>query len=86
MASKDIKALHSLLSPEAADDEIFGFNAQQAVEKSLKAWLTAAGGDYGFTHDLHVLLLNLRELGFDISRLKQLMLLNVYAGETWGRP
>lgn len=50
MASKDIKALQSLLSPEAADDEIFGFHAQQAAEKSLKAWLTVAGEDYGFTH------------------------------------
>jgi HEPN domain-containing protein len=79
MASKDIKALRSLISPEAADDEIFGFHAQQAVEKSLKAWLTVAGGDYGFTHDLHVLLLNLRELGCDISGFKHLMLLNVYA-------
>lgn len=79
MASKDIKALQSLLLPEAADDEIFGLHAQQAVEKSLKAWLTVAGRDYGFTHDLHVLLLNLRELGCDIIRFKQLMLLNVYA-------
>jgi HEPN domain-containing protein len=37
MASKDIKAMKSLLLPESADDEIFGFHAQQAVEKSLKA-------------------------------------------------
>ena len=79
MASKDIKALHSLLSPDAADDEIFGFHAQQAVEKSLKAWLTAIGGEYAFTHDLHLLLLTLRETGCDISRFKGLMLLNVYA-------
>lgn len=79
MASKDIKALRSLLPPDAADDEIFGFHAQQAVEKSLKAWLTVAGGDYGFTHDLHILLLNLRESGCDINRFKPLMLLNVYA-------
>lgn len=79
MASKDIKAMKSLLSPESADDEIFGFHAQQAVEKSLKAWISAAGGSYGFVHDIHVLLLNLRELGCDISRFKGLMLLNVYA-------
>lgn len=79
MASKDIKAMKSLLSPEAADDEIFGFHAQQAVEKSLKAWISATGGSYGFVHDIHVLLLNLRELGCDISRFKSLLLLNVYA-------
>ena len=79
MASKDIKAMHSLLSPESADDEIFGFHAQQAVEKSLKSWIIAAGGNYGFVHDIHVLLLNLRELGCDINRFKSFLLLNVYA-------
>lgn len=79
MASKDIKAMNSLLSPESADDEIFGFHAQQAVEKSLKAWIAVVGGSYGFVHDIHVLLLNLRELGCDISRFKGLLLLNVYA-------
>ena len=79
MASKDIKAMNSLLSPESADDEIFGFHAQQAVEKSLKAWIAVVGGNYGFVHDIHVLLLNLRELGCDISRFKGLLLLNVYA-------
>lgn len=79
MASKDIKAMKSLLSPESVDDEIFGFHAQQAVEKSLKAWIAVVGGSYGFVHDIHVLLLNLRELGCDISRLKNLLLLNVYA-------
>lgn len=79
MASKDIKAMKSLLLPESADDEIFGFRAQQAVEKSLKAWITVVGGSYGFVHDIHVLLLNLRELGCDISRFKGLLLLNVYA-------
>jgi len=79
MASKDIKAMNSLLSPESADDEIFGFHAQQAVEKSLKAWIVAAGGSYGFVHDIHVLLLNLRELGCDINQYKGFLLLNVYA-------
>ena len=36
-------------------------------------------GSYGFVHDIHVLLLNLRELGCDIRRFKGLLLLNVYA-------
>ncbi|MBW4056012.1 MAG: HEPN domain-containing protein [Proteobacteria bacterium] len=79
MAAKDIKAMKSLLSPESADDEIFGFHAQQAVEKTLKAWITVAGGSYGFVHDIHVLLLSLREQGCDIRRFKGLLLLNVYA-------
>lgn len=79
MASKDIKAMRSLLSPESADDEIFGFHAQQAAEKCLKAWVVVVGGSYGFVHDIHVLLLNLREMGCDISRFRSLLLLNVYA-------
>ena len=79
MAGKDMKALHSLLQPEAADDEIFGFHAQQAAEKALKAWIIGVGGCYSNTHDLHVLLLTLRELGCDISRYRNLTELNVYA-------
>lgn len=67
MAAKDIKALDLMLQPEAIDDEIFGFHAQQAVEKSLKAWITAIGGSYGYVHDLRILLLALKELGCAIE-------------------
>jgi HEPN domain-containing protein len=37
MATKDIKTMDLMILPESIDDEIFGFHAQQAVEKSLKA-------------------------------------------------
>ncbi|MBF0342951.1 MAG: HEPN domain-containing protein [Nitrospirae bacterium] len=37
MAGKDLRALNVMLAPDSVDDEIFGFHAQQAVEKSLKA-------------------------------------------------
>ena len=43
MAGKDLRALQIMLDPESVDVEIFGFHAQQAVEKSLKAWITALG-------------------------------------------
>ncbi|MCM2358161.1 MAG: HEPN domain-containing protein [Geobacteraceae bacterium] len=52
MAAKDIKAMNSLLDPDSADDEIFGFHAQQATEKALKAWIVLCGGTYGRTHSL----------------------------------
>lgn len=54
MASKDLKAMEIMKSPESIDDEIYGFHDQQAVEKSLKAWITSIGGTsashmtYGF--------------------------------------
>lgn len=42
------------------DDSIFGFHAQQVVEKSLKAWLSGIGAEYPKTHDLSLLLARLR--------------------------
>ena len=79
MAGKDIKALHALINPDVADDEIFGFHAQQAVEKALKSWIAAIGGSYGKSHDIRVLLLTLRELGCDVAPFRHLADLNVYA-------
>jgi HEPN domain-containing protein len=81
MASKDMKALELMVLPESIDDEIYGFHAQQAVEKSLKAWITVIGGAYNFTHDLWILLMTLRELGCDIERFKQLIRLNPFAAQ-----
>jgi len=79
MAAKDMKAMSLMISPESIDDEIYGFHAQQAVEKSLKAWITAIGGTYNFTHDLWVLLMTLRELGCDIEKFKLMIMLNPFA-------
>ncbi len=79
MAGKDLKALHALLDPSAADDEIFGFHAQQVVGKSLKAWIAAAGGIYGRTHDLTRLLFILEELGCDIQPFNTLDELTPFA-------
>lgn len=81
MASKDMKAMDLMITPESIDDEIFGFHAQQAVEKSLKAWITAIGGTYGFIHDLRVLFLTLRELGCDIEKFRHLIMLNPFAAQ-----
>jgi HEPN domain-containing protein len=83
MAKKDISALISMMSSdEIADeiaDEIFGFHAQQAVKKTLKAWIDAAGGTFGWVHDLRILLLTLQDLRFSIERYQDLILLNNYA-------
>ena len=36
MAYKDLKAMNGMKDEEIFDDEIFGFHAQQSVEKMLK--------------------------------------------------
>ena len=81
MASKDMKALDLMIMPESIDDEIFGFHAQQAVEKALKAWISLAGGAYSKNHDLRILLLTLQELGCDIEKFKDLISLNAFAAQ-----
>jgi HEPN domain-containing protein len=61
LAQRDFKALQGMLDAETFADEIFGFHAQQAVEKALKAWLTLVGVEYPRTHDLEELLELLEE-------------------------
>ena len=53
MAYKDFNALIGMQENPLFADEIFGFHVQQAVEKSLKAWLCTCGeGIYPITHEL----------------------------------
>jgi HEPN domain-containing protein len=52
-AGKDLRALEGMIADRKYfSDEVFGFHAQQAVEKTLKAWIAAIGKEYPFTHDL----------------------------------
>lgn len=79
MAGKDLAALRGMLDPILFADEIFGFHAQQAVEKSLKAWITAAGDMFGFSHDIEMLLMHLKRLGVDADRFSDLIELSAFA-------
>ncbi len=79
MATSDLKALENMLDSEVFDDRIFGFHAQQAVEKLLKAWLNCTGRTHPFTHDLGVLLHALEEQGADVEAWWSLVDLNSYA-------
>ena len=67
IAKRDLKALGGMLDSDVFAYEIFGFHAQQTAEKALKAWISALGGKYGFTHDLGLLLVSLKALGVDCS-------------------
>jgi len=61
MAKKDIQALHGMLNNKIFADEIFGFHAQQAVEKCLKAWIAALDVEFPLTHDISLLLATLED-------------------------
>jgi HEPN domain-containing protein len=67
-AERDLRGLMGMLQLEAMfDDELFGQHVQQAVEKLAKAWITALGQDFPYTHDLDRLLQQLEDLGCDVS-------------------
>lgn len=55
-AQKDLKALEGMTDGVTFEDEIFGFHAQQVVEKTLKAWLSICGVAYPRIHDLEELI------------------------------
>jgi HEPN domain-containing protein len=54
-AQRDLLALSGMANQQQFADEIFGFHAQQVVEKALKAWLSLRRLEYPRTHDLAVL-------------------------------
>ena len=66
MARKDFAALQAMTDP-VFPIEIFGFHAQQTVEKCLKAWVEWLGGESPLTHNLVVLLSKLEEMGAEVS-------------------
>lgn len=49
MAKKDHQSLTPMLDAESLSAEIFGFHAQQAIEKTLKAWLRWSSRSSGAT-------------------------------------
>jgi HEPN domain-containing protein len=63
MSTKDLKALSGMLDKDIFDDEIFGFHAQQAVEKGLKALLSLRDVSYRKIHDLEELFSMVEEAG-----------------------
>ena len=72
MARKDWQALKAMGDASTFADEIVGFHAHQAIEKALKAWVSALGGKYPRTHDLGRLLLALDALGASVDPFRNL--------------
>lgn len=80
MAHKDLSALRGMVDqPAVFADEVFGFHAQQSVEKALKAWLDLREEDYPRTHDLAHLLAALENLGERCDAYWSLVDLSVFA-------
>lgn len=64
MARRDLRAAAGMVhDADTLCDEVFGFHAQQAVEKALKSWLCLLEVIYPKTHDLYELFALLREAG-----------------------
>jgi HEPN domain-containing protein len=81
MAAKDLRALKGMDEPETFADEIFGFHAQQTVEKSLKAWIAALGAEYPLTHNIARLLAILEDLEVRVEPLWDLAEYTAFAVE-----
>ena len=79
VAGRDLKALKGMGDPETFADEIFGFHAQQAIEKALKAWITVLGEDYPLIHNLARLLAILEEKGCNIEAFWDLVEYTAFA-------
>ncbi|MHB8767346.1 MAG: HEPN domain-containing protein [Deferrisomatales bacterium] len=67
MARKDLAALRAMGDREAFAEEVFGFHAEQAAEKALKAWAAGLGCKYPFRHDLGELLSLLEGEGEEVG-------------------
>lgn len=63
IARKDFQALQAMLDEASFAEEIFGFHAQQAVEKALRAWLSYKDISYPRIHDLEEIVVLLKEGG-----------------------
>lgn len=62
-------------------DDNFGFFAQQAVEKSLKSWITAIDKDFDFTHNLEDLFEQLVKYDKSCKQFSELVFLTPFSVE-----
>jgi len=70
-AAEDGVLLSELVSSERISNEIFGFHAQQASEKLLKALLSDFGVHFPRTHNLRLLMDLLSDAGHRCPQLSQ---------------
>ena len=79
IAIADLETAEASSDPAVFREGAWGFWLQQAVEKTIKAWLLHLGGDPPLTHDLRRLLLLLEAEGVDTNEFEPLAQLTIYA-------
>jgi HEPN domain-containing protein len=79
MARKDLTALQNMQNSLLFSDEVFGFHAQQVIEKCCKAWIAMLGKKYPFTHDISMLLKLLEENGCSVSEYWEFAEMSAFA-------
>ena len=78
-AERDLLALRGMTA--GVPEEAFGFQVQQAAEKSFKAWLALRGETYPLTHNLELLLDRLADQGVATKPFQKLIGYTPYAVE-----
>lgn len=80
-AARDIFVLRDAVDTSDYPEEIFGFHVQQAVEKSLKAWLALFNELFPFSHDLALLSDRVKAVDAEVMRFDELTDYSPYAVE-----
>lgn len=78
-ARRDSIALAHMFDEHAFPLEIFGFHAQQAIEKGLKSWLCLRDVQPPQSHNLRHLLVLLESCGVPIDDLWEMVALTAFA-------
>lgn len=78
-AENDLRALKEMKDKTECVDRVFGFHVQQAIEKSLIAWIINTGVEFPLTHNLARLLAILEENGQDVEQFWDLVEYTAYA-------
>ena len=78
-AQSDLRALQHMPDAFVFDERVFGFHAQQACEKTLKAWLLTFGRSPPFSHDLRELILLLADERVQVPEAEAIVALTKYA-------
>ena len=78
-ARRDAKALAHMLDEDAFPLEIFGFHAQQAIEKGLKGFMCLRDVAPPFSHNLRHLLVLLESSGMPVDDLWDMLGLTAFA-------